>query len=83
MKQQTKFNNFPDLAKSFEKMKLDDMLREKLSNNKDVISATIVNGLQSDMFSRTIEMIKEMYQDNKRIMNDTVGENLMQQILNF
>jgi len=57
------FNDFPDLGKVFEKMKIEDKLFEKADPNT-VLGFAIQKGLIDKSFPSVIKMIKDAAKDN-------------------
>jgi hypothetical protein len=71
----------PDLATSFQKMKIIDRLAKE-SDHNTMVGAVIINAcLTKQPANEILQMIKDQAGDNSVLMASVIGEDLMNQIL--
>jgi hypothetical protein len=81
-----KFNNLADLGKSFQKWKMSDSIKDRLAvvNLPNTIFAnSLREGLMIKDWTNIFKEIKEQAQDHRQKVSDTIGEDLLNDILNF
>ena len=79
-----KTKSLPDLAKQFEAFKLKDKLEAELMKNTSSISISLLHALlEKEPLMKIFASIKEMAEDNYKIMEHEIGTELLNQIINF
>lgn len=72
----------PDLAKTFQKLKISLDLTQKV-NDKSLIGMAILIGLQEKKFDEVLDMIYEQSCCNRPAMEDIVGVDLLLEIEDY
>lgn len=76
-----KLMELPDIAKSFQHIKLVIDL-EAIPQNS-VFAIAIIRGIKENKANEVIQMIKEQAQDNRNLVAEIIGEKLLTQIENI
>lgn len=78
MKQLTEL---PDIAKSFQKVKL--LIDLEAIPQNSVFSLAVVKGIREHKVKEVLQMIKDQAQDNRKLVAEIIGEKLLTQIENL
>lgn len=73
-----KIGELPDLANSFKLLKISCDLEDVLPDS--VLGIAIHEGLKRKALKEIITMVKEQGRDNRKMVVDIIGEELMKQI---
>lgn len=74
------YNSFPDLANSFKLLKISVEL-ESTVDKGGIIGMAINNGLRDKKIKQTIQMIRECHEDNKKMIEEIIPGELLNDIL--
>jgi hypothetical protein len=75
-------NSFPDLGKHFQLMKIKDKLLG-LNPDDGLLTMSIVDGVESGKLVQVVSMIKDQAKDNRMVMSNLIGEELLTSIENI